>query len=318
MQVIMLKTVIFICLFAMFYFLSSYLKNNSAIQKSVAGMYKKALAGIENRRQQEVFIRQQEGAQEDSFLHKLDKLIINSNIRKFFPFINTEIYILITTVTAGLGFFLMNFVSGNWILGLVTMLASFLIFYFVVYIMAGVNYKKTEDNIVTFTNLLENYSKTNDDLIAIFGKIFPYLDEPLKTAVEDCYYEAVQSGNRILALNNLTEKIEHEKFKEIIRNLEVCSRHEANYAEIITDSRHMLREYIANKEERKSAIQTGRIEVAVILISCLVIINLLNSFLQGSILAMLTSDLIGKAILVYCIVIIFISIYKLLSFDKGE
>lgn len=315
---IMLRILIFIFVFLTFYFVASYLSESKIIQNSVDNFYKRTIENERGRREKEILIRQEDGVQDEhSLLYKLDLLIINSNIKKFFPFINTEIYIALIIITSAISFFLINFITGYWIMGVFGIAVVTIIFVLVIYVMAGINHKKTEENILTFVNLLENYSQSTDDIFAIFGRVYHYLEEPLRSAIEDCFYDG-QTGDKMAALNNLENKIEHGKFKEIIRNLNIASRHEANYAEIIEDSREMLRDYMANKQERHAAIQTGRIEVGIITLAACIVFYMLDQFLANSIMSVLLGTTVGNFLLLYVAIIIVVSIVKLMSFDKAN
>ncbi len=114
-------------------------------------------------------------------------------------------------------------------------------------------------------NLLENYSKTNDDILKIFGQVCPFLDEPLRSYVSDFYFSAVHDGDATRAFRNLEDSVGHEKLQEIIHNIEMCSKHEANYEDVIKDSRLSLSEYLGAREEKKAIVGNGRIEILMLL-----------------------------------------------------
>ena len=314
---LLVKVIWFLVLHITVYFLLAYTEESQVIKKSVFRVYKKTREMEKSRGDRESRIRFEEGNQEKvNFLYKLDLLLLQSNIKKIFPFLNSEIYLIFIFCASSLGFIVMEAISNSYISGTVCSLLTILFLYIIPYILAGINYKKTENEIMSFINLLENYSKTTDDLISIFGKLYHYLEEPLKTAVEECYLEARSTGDLSFALYNLSNRIEHRKFKEIIRNLEICERHEANYAEIVKDSRGLLRDFIASQKERKALISNGRIEILIILGCCMVMVWILDSFMERSIMDMLLHTGIGNAISLYCILVIFITIITMLRFDK--
>ena len=66
------------------------------------------------------------------------------------------------------------------------------------------------------------------------SKVCPYLDVPMRPALQECVSKARNTGNVEEALRNLELQIEHPQFRNLIRNLEICSRHEANYAETVS------------------------------------------------------------------------------------
>jgi Flp pilus assembly protein TadB len=162
---------------------------------------------------------------------------------------------------------------------------------------------------MTFINLLENYSSMEDELIAIFSRIQPFLTEPVRSAVEQCCIEAEMTGDKGRAIRNLEKRIEHEKFKELIRNLEICSRYEANYAEVIKDSRSLLREYLAAAKERKAILNNARIEIAMIIGCCGIVFWMMNDFTQAGIISILLGNLAGNVILAYCILMLLFAVW---------
>lgn len=269
------------------------------------------------REEEEKRHREEEGRREKVyFLRRMDLLIERSGITSKIPFINTGTYLMITftliLVFTGGVLLITDLPIMSLMMGLIILFLSYLI----LYLMSGINYRATEKNILEFTNLLENYSKTNHDIITILNKVYPYLNNPLHDAVEACVIEARSSGDVSKALLNLEHKIELEKFKEIIRNIEICSRYEANYEEIIKDSRKMLRDYIAAREERRALIKNSRIEMVIILFCGILIINMLDNFSEIGIFNVLIHSLIGNVILAYCIVVLFLGFWVLLAIDK--
>ena len=184
--------------------------------------------------------------------------------------------------------------------------------------MSGLNYEKVEGNILTFVNLLENYSQTNDDIVIIFGKTYEYLEEPLRGYIELFYEESISTGDVTKAFRNLENRIENTRFKEIIRNLEICSRHEANYQEIIKDCRYNLKEYLKFKQKKKAIIQNGRASLSMALGTSGFLVYMFSGFVPNLSEILITSP-IGNAIILYCIVIVAICIGMMLGFDrKGD
>lgn len=312
-----IKAVFFISLLGVSIILYRVLLEQKLVHSTISKIYRHAKDEARLRLEKEKRYREEEGRKEKIyFLQRMDLLIEQSGITKKISFMNTGIYlfmsvgfIIIVTTSAAI-------ISHSSILTLFLLLMTFFISYLILYIMSGNNYKNTEKNILEFANLLENYSKTNDDIITILNKVYPYLNNPLHDAVEECVFEARGTGNVSKALLNLESKIELEKFKEIIRNIEISSRYEANYEEIIKDSRKMLREYISAREERRALIKNSRIEMAIIIFCCLFIINMLDSFSSISVFHVLFHSLIGNILLGYCLLVLFGGFWVLLAIDK--
>lgn len=309
-MLILLKICLFLMLGIAAFFMLSYLKEHSALTTVAENVYQKAKAQEEERQtaQQRLFLV--EGRQEKTnLLYKLDLLVLQSNMKKYVPFASTEILMIFALGMAAAGFALVTSITGTWVFGMLGFVGVLFLGYLVLYFMALENYHKTEESLMTFINLLENYSGMEDELITIFSRIQPFLSEPIKSAVENCCAEARMTGDRNQAIRNMEKRIEHEKFKELIRNLEICSRYEANYGEVIKDSRGLLREYLATVKERKAILNNARVEIAMILGCCGIVFWMMNDFTQTGILPLLLSNTAGNLILAYCILMIFYAVW---------
>lgn len=235
-----------------------------------------------------------------SRIHRIDMLLLRSGIRNLLPYFNTEMFLLML-----LGGVIAAEAAG------VFRRASFLWFifspaavvggcYILLRLMADRNYKRAEEQLLPFMNLIGNYSHTEDDLIHIFGRIVPYLEQPYKDAVEECHLYARATGDAVSAYRELGMKIPHEQFQRLMRNLEICCQHDANYAEIIDDSREMLQDYLKNKKERESVKKNARIEILLLVSGCLLVLWMMNGLMAQGIWELLKSTLPGKIMLVYC------------------
>lgn len=293
-----------------------HIQNSKAIEKSVVKVFSATENSYKHRKSIEEAKRLEDGNQEkQSFIYKLDLMIERSGLRKKMPFLNTEVYLGLTLVISVMGYILATVISGVWLLGVVIVMLTVIISYAIIYILSGIAYEKVDKTIITFVNILENYSGTNDDIVSILGKTYPYLENPLKDHIEDFYNEVNSSGDTTRAFRNLETKIENEKFKEIIRNLEICSRHEANYQEIIKDSRDTLMDYIEAKQKRKAIINQGRIEILASIGLCSVMVFMFSGF-TPNLFNVLINTVIGNGILLYCIIISGICLWNIISFDK--
>ena len=308
--ILMLKIGLFLALMLTAFLLLKYLKEHKVITSISDSVYEKAKNQEEERKSEQQMKYLLEGRQEKTnFLYKLDLLVLQSNINKILPIAGTEILLIMTIMIATGGFVAITSLTGTWIFGMLGFIGVCFSCYLVLYFMALSNYRKTEESLMTFINLLENYSSMEDELIAIFSRIQPFLTEPIKSAVQQCCIEAEMTGDKSKAIRNLEKRIEHEKFKELIRNLEICSRYEANYGEVIKDSRGLLREYLATVKERKAILNNARIEIAMIIGCCGLVFWMMNDFTQAGILTVLLASTAGNLILVYCILMILYALW---------
>jgi len=315
-----LEILLFVFLFLASYFLFTYLKNNNVIARSIRNLYNKSEADVAERQRLEKMQQIEMGnIDNESILLKLDRAIIYSNIRKYIPFLNSNIFIFSMITFASIALIL-GTIFADFFIGLLLAVIIILFYIITILFLSNRNYKKVEEDIVTFMNLIENYAKTNNDLVSIFGKVYPYLDEPLKSHVQEAYYLGRRTGDTDLALETLQNSVQHRRFREIIRNLAICSHYEANYEEIIEDTRSQFMEYLAGKRERAAMVRNARIELVILCATSGVVMYMMGSFIGENIIAALRESFIGKIILVYLVLVLAIVIYNFafLGRDKNQ
>lgn len=313
-----IKGLLFIFLFLASYFLFTYLKDSNLIANGFKNFYEKAEADVEERKRLEKMQQVESGnTDKESLLLKLDKTITYSNIRKYVPFLNTGIFIFSLVIFSSLALILGTVLS-DLSIGVALALAIILVYISVILFLSNKNYKQVEKNIVSFMNLVENYSKTNNDLIAILGKVYPYLEEPLKSNILEAYQLGKRTGNTDLALERLQNSVQHKYFREIIRNLTICSHYEANYEEVIEDSRSQLMEYLAGKEERAAMVRNARIELVILVATSAVVMYLMGSFIGQNVIAALRGTFIGEVILIYLIGILGAVAFNLIFMGRDK
>ena len=97
-------------------------------------------------------------------------------------------------------------------------------------------------NILKFLDFIGNYSITSGEVTNVLNQVSHYMDEPLKTVLNECYAEAQLTGDTGMALLAMAEKVEHPKFKELIRNMEISIRYCADFKVLVAGSRRSVRE----------------------------------------------------------------------------
>ena len=316
-SIVIMKAALFIVLLLVAYFGFELLRNHKIITDAVENVYERTKAQEERRLSEQERLRMEEGVQEKTdLLYRLDMMLVYSNIKKWIPFMNTEIFIGMAVLFSIAAYLLVSKVTDVWIFGLLGAGGVCLSLYLVLYFLSGMNYQRTEKSLTAFLNLLENYSITSDDLIHILHKTAINMEEPVQSALYECYAEATSTGNAGLALRNLQKKIEHEKFKELVRNLEICSRYEANYAEIIKDSRSLIQEYSAYSQERKSIINNARIEILMIVGCCGLVFWMVDDFSTTGIMRILLGTTAGNVLLLYCVAMLLAALWMVIAVDK--
>lgn len=249
-------------------------------------------------------------------LYRLDKIVEYSGLKRKLKFMNAELLIAVTVLFMSILFFVTEIITHRIIIGVVAALSGAVIVWCVLYFCSGKYYVRLENNLMTFLNLIDNFNKSEDDIVQIFKKTVPYVEEPLKTLLIDFTGEVQTTGNVNQAFDNLNSKIEHNKCRMLIRNLQVCARYETNYSLVVKDLRAGFMCFLAVKSERKAIISNGRAEI-IILILCSVLTVSLFANIAGDIWSLLLDDFIGNIILAYCFIVLLICVVVMFLFDKN-
>lgn len=310
-------------LVCMIWFLQKHLRDDKIIQKKMDGMFQKIQS--ETARRSALLRQQQEmdGELEESkldLLTKLDSLIAQSNIRRIFPLLNAEVFLIGSIVIVALGILIGNLAGPSYmIVGLILSVSAVFLSFAGMYMMKNRNYKRIEDGVIDFINLMENYSKTSDDIIDIIGKTYPFLGEPLRSLAQRCYTEGMRTGNVTMALTDFERGINYRMLREIVHNISVCSRYDTNYKAVIQNSRDQLMDYLAGKEKRRTIINTGRTEFLIILILAGFLFYFITSLVDNlDVAGILLHTMAGNVLLIIFTGVILLAVYMLFIKENGR
>ena len=228
-----------------------------------------------------------------SFWYKLEQELNYSGLKRRFPYLTAEIWIVLNIVAAALvgicllvGYGWKIMFSGLGVLGVLE--------YFCLYFCKLRAFRSVYTNLIKFLDFLGNYSITSGELTGIFAQISKYVDEPLKTVLEECSYEAQTTGDASLALLSMAEKIEHPKFKELVRNMEISVRYCADFSLLVKNSRRMMREYLRLGEERRSLMREALINMMLLAGMSVFTLVVVNGLLETSIWVILWDTIPGR------------------------
>lgn len=164
--------------------------------------------------------------------------------------------------------------------------------------LRSANLRAVNEHLMKLLDFLGNYSITSGDVTSVFHQVGRYMEEPIKSALDACYYEAQTTGDMSLALLSMSEKIEHPKFKELARNMEISQRYCADFTALVTGSRRSLREYLRMSQERKGMLREALVNMVMLLGLSFVVLMVVGNLVQTSVLFLLTDTPPGRAGLV--------------------
>lgn len=268
----MWKVLVFVELIVAFVLLFSWMRRESIvynlISKAYESMEEAASRRIADNRRKQELLRQKKGR-----LYRLEQRLLYSGLLKSFPFLRPEVYVIGNLLCGVILYTLVSILTQNGWYGLIVVAGFEVILRFLENYLIAKNYNATDEGLLKFLDFLGNYSLTSGEITAVLGQVGEYLEEPLKSALEECCYEAQMTGDAGIALLSMAEKIQHPKFKELVRNLEVSMRYSADFTVLVSQSRRSVREYMRMRQERKAL--AGEAWVSIIILGAMTVIILL-------------------------------------------
>lgn len=293
------------------YNMMNYFKYHSRMRKTLQSIYTQMTDQEKNRAQTERQERDIHGAgMKKDWLSQIDEELAYSGLKEKFRWLTTELYILFNIIVTAVLISVMTVWKGL-LIGLFSAVVLQIGLKIVLATLVNQRNKKVESTMIQFMNIVDNFSKSSDDLITILDKSSRYVDDPLGSQLYDTVVTARNTGDSMMALQDLQDKVKNRQFKVLVRNLAISSRFETNYTEIIEDCREIFHEYLKNEKEKRSIRINGMLEIIAMLIcgaACVFIIsditengNLLDTLLNGGIL--------GNGILIYLIFSVIMALY---------
>lgn len=247
---------------------------------------------------------------EHSIWYRMEQTLNYSGLKRALPFMTVELWLAANlALTACLTVILLA--GAGWKRAVSGIMVFWIAEYLLLYLCRLREFKKVNDNLIKFLDFLGNYSVTDGELTGIFTQISKYVDEPLRSALDQCSYEAQTTGDANLALLVLAEKIEHPRFKELVRNMEISVRYCADFSLLVSSSRKSLREYLRLGEERRSMLHEAVINMALLLLMSAAALMIVDGLIDVSIWNILLRTAPGRLAMGLVGFILFLFVRKL-------
>ncbi len=245
----------------------------------------------------------------------LERELNYTGIRLRFPNLTVEL-LIVCNLIAGTCVAVLLFSQVNLAAGLIGLIALFGAEKTVFRWMRTANLRKVNGHLMKLLDFLGNYSITAGEITGILQQVSRYMEEPLKSALESCCYEAQLTGDAGFALLSMAEKIEHPKFKELARNMEVSIRYCADLTALVAGSKRSLREYLRVTQERKGMLQEALVNMALLLVLSVAILAAVGSLVQMPISQLLLGTLPGRIglIVLSVICVLFIGQFRRVNY----
>ncbi len=234
---------------------------------------------------------------------KVEQELHYSGLMRRFPKLTPEMLVLINVVAAA-GIVMIVLALSNSLWTAFGMLAVFLLTEAACFAVLKMrNMKSVERNLLKFLDFLGNYSITAGEVTGIFNQVSKYVEEPLKSALDECSYEAQVTGDVSMALLAMAEKIENRQFKELVRNMEISARYCADFTSLVNSSKKSVREYLRAGGERRAVLREAGINLALLAGMSGIIMVTVNQMIDISIWEILLFTLPGRiAVGVLCVI----------------
>lgn len=156
------------------------------------------------------------------------------------------------------------------------------------------NLKMVNESLLKLLDFLGNYSITSGEVTGVLFQVSRYMEEPLKSVLEECCYEAQTTGDVSTALLAMAEKVEHPKFKELVGNMEISIRYCADFTALVSGSKRTMREYLRSAGERKGMLREAVISMVLLLGMSFIILLAVGSLVHVSAAELLVDTWPGK------------------------
>lgn len=227
-------------------------------------------------------------------LFSLERQLQYSGLKLRFPKITVEWWIAGNAGTMAGVFLLLLLFLGPWyaVAGVVFLAVGEGL---LLRILRAVNLRRVNNNLMKLLDFLGNYSISSTEATSVFSQVARYMEEPLRSALDICCYEAQTTGDAGLALLSMAERIEHPKFKELARNMEVSIRYCADFSALVNSSRRSMREYLRVSQERRGMLREAAVNMILLLGMSVIVLITVGHLTDRTLWELLWGTLPGKA-----------------------
>ncbi len=250
------------------------------------------------------------------FLYRIEQRLMYCGLTGKYRWLTSEVWILINLMVSGAGYFLTLIFSRNFLIALSVLVVIQIVRYLLESYLMGKNYRAVNDNLMKFLDFLGNYSITAGEVTGILKQISKYMEEPLRSVLDECYYEAQTSGDSGLALLAMAEKIEHPRFKELVRNMEISIRYSADFTALVRSSRRSVREHMRTRQERKTMVNEALVNMLILAAMSIVILIAVEQLIGTSMQEILFYTWPGRISVTIILVIFMLLYHQIRNLDK--
>lgn len=230
----------------------------------------------------------------------IEKRIQYSGLINWFPLLNPYVYFGGKVVIASGIYFIGALLQYPVFLRALLVAGGLFVLYLLENIMIARNYNRTEDSLIKLLDCLGSYSVTTSEITWILSQVCEYMEEPVKGVLEECCLEAQVTGDYSMALLYTAEKLQHPKFRELLRNLEISLRYCADLTVMVAQSKRSITEYMRMRQERKALVREAWVNILILGAMALIILKAVGVLLSVPMTQMLFHTWPG----IVCVIVI--------------
>lgn len=231
-------------------------------------------------------------------LDYLDDLIVRTNIRVYVPFFTSEMLILISIVIAIVFFIVINFVSRNLMLKIEAAILGLILPSLIMEQIATNIFDSIDDEVLLFIDTAINFSISKNELLFILENTTKYLNGPLKKIISQLANELKRGIPLQIAFENVENKVDNIRLKELFKNLYSVSLEDADYKGVFENARDLHEKFYDQKIKGKKKVKDGKNGLIILVIVEIMVLVGLNGF-STNLIGMLEETGPGQIIVAY-------------------
>ena len=240
----------------------------------------------------------------------MEKAGIKSNI-----LINPYMFMLLCILCFIVGYSIAFSIFKMVFLSIIISIPAFLLPVLVLNLMAEHRNSKLEKIMLDFLLQLKNYTKINNDIIYAFKQVKTL--EPMQGYIDSFLIE-VNSGVKFeKAIENIKEKVNFEKLKQVFSNIEYCFIYGGDFSTLMDKSYNMISKVQKEKSKRMQETKSARIVMGILI--CLDLF-IYFSFIKNNPenLSLMTKRFAGNIILYWNFISIWLLVWLMYKVKKLE
>ncbi len=174
-----------------------------------------------------------------------------------------------------------------------------------------------EKNLISYIIQLKNQAKISNDIIYCFKNTVDYLKSPLSMYIKVFLFQIEQGVNISTAFDELKQKVDLDRFRQLINNMESCYINGGNLYNLLEKTQSVFLKLQNERNKRNEDTLSARIVLIILIIISIFIYFRFINFNQVNFNIMINS-LLGQAILVFNFISIWLMLFLVIYVRKFD